>query len=55
MRLNKKYKSLKKSIKLVVKTKCPEKWLLVDKETGQVYQGNVDGYWDRLDPVTRDS
>lgn len=26
---------------LVVKTKCPEKWLLIDKETGEVYTGHV--------------
>jgi hypothetical protein len=26
---------------LVIKTKCPEKWMLVDKETGEVYTGHV--------------
>ena len=24
---------------LTVKTKCPEKWILVDKETGETYTG----------------
>lgn len=24
---------------LTVKTKCPEKWILIDQETGEVYQG----------------
>jgi hypothetical protein len=26
---------------LTVKTKCPEKWLLVDLETGEHYTGHV--------------
>jgi len=43
-----------KPINLLVKTKRPEKWLLVDRETGQVYQGNVKGHWDRLDPVIKE-
>jgi hypothetical protein len=30
---------LQNAIKLSVITKCPEKYLLIDKETGQVYQG----------------
>jgi hypothetical protein len=38
---------------LTVKTLCPEKWLLLDRETGQIYQGNIEGYWDRLDPVIK--
>jgi hypothetical protein len=25
------------SIELKLKTKCPEKWLLIDQETGEVY------------------
>lgn len=36
---------------MTVYTKAPEKWLLVDRETGQVYQGNEHGSWDRLDPM----
>lgn len=54
MKFNKKYKTFKKSIDLLVHTKCPEKWLLIDRETGQIYQGNNGGYWDRLDPVIKD-
>jgi hypothetical protein len=51
IRKQKKFKELNKPISLVVHTKCPEKWMLVDRETGEIYQGNVGGYWDRLDPV----
>ena len=40
---------------LVVKTLSPTKWLLVDRETGQVYQGNSAGHWDKLDPKLRDT
>lgn len=39
---------------LTVKTKSPEKWLLIDRETGQIFQGSPKGYWDRLDPVIKD-
>jgi hypothetical protein len=28
---------LDESITLTIKTKCPSKWLLADKETGEVY------------------
>ncbi len=38
---------------LKVQTLAPTKWLLVDRETGQVYQGNPGGFWDRLDPVQK--
>ena len=40
---------------LSIRTKCPAKWLLVDRETGQVYQGNSQGYWDKLKTVERDN
>ena len=36
-----KAKELKEPITLTVYTKCPEKWMLVDKETGEVYIGHV--------------
>lgn len=26
---------------LTVKTKCPEKWMLIDTETGEVYTGHT--------------
>jgi len=40
---------------LIVKTLCPSKWLLIDRETGQMYQGNKVGNWDKLEPkLTKD-
>lgn len=36
---------------LDVKTKCPSKWILIDTETGQSYQGNPNGHWDRLESI----
>jgi len=42
------------SITLTVKTKSPEKWLLIDRETGQIFQGSEKGHWNRLDPVVKD-
>jgi hypothetical protein len=47
------FKALSDSVILQVKTKSPEKWLLVDRETGQVYQGSENGHWDRLDPIIK--
>ena len=38
-------------VELKIKTRCPGKWLLIDRETGTVYEGNELGAWDRLDPV----
>lgn len=32
--------NLKKSVQLSVITKCPEKYMLIDKETGEVYNGS---------------
>ena len=40
---------------LKVDTLVPTKWLLVDRETGQVYQGSPQGYWDKLKTVERDT
>lgn len=48
------FNSLKTPVILTVKTKSPEKWLLVDRETGQVFQGSPEGHWDRLDPVIKE-
>jgi hypothetical protein len=53
MRSSKEFKELADSIDLIVHTKCPEKWILIDRETGKTYQGNVGGYWDRLDPIIK--
>ena len=39
---------------LIVKTRCPEKWRLIDEETGEEYRGRVqisdsfDSYEDRM-------
>ena len=40
---------------LVVQTLSPTKWLLIGRETGQTYQGNAAGKWDRLEPKSRDT
>ena len=31
---------LEKSIELIIKTKCPTKWIIEDLETGQRYRAN---------------
>lgn len=33
---------------LTVRTLSPTKWLLLDRETGQIYQGSPSGNWDKL-------
>lgn len=43
------YKIFNEAVELKVKTRRPEKWILIDRETGQVYQGNPDGYWDKME------
>ena len=55
MRQLKKFEQLEDPISLTVKTRCPEKYLLIDRETGDMFVGNSMGFWDRLDPVSRDS
>ena len=45
-----KYPELDKPINLIIHTKSPTKWLLVDRETGQAYQGSPNGDWDKLIP-----
>jgi len=47
------FKEEKDEVSLIVKTLSPEKWLLVDRETGQVYQGNPAGFWDKLKTMHR--
>jgi len=49
------FESLDEPVLLRIKTKSPSKWLLIDRETGQAYQGNSGGYWDRLDPILKDT
>jgi hypothetical protein len=53
MRKSFKFPESKNDTVLTVKTLCAEKWLLIDRETGQIYQGNSGGYWDRLNPVIK--
>ena len=48
------YDVYNEDIALQVITRSPGKWMLIDRETGQTYQGNPNGYWDRLDPVIKD-
>ena len=36
----KKAEELKSSVQLIIKTKCPTKWIIEDMETGQKYRAN---------------
>lgn len=47
------FKEEENDVILKVQTLAPTKWLLIDRETGQIYQGNPGGFWDRLDPVRK--
>jgi hypothetical protein len=49
------FKEEENNVSLTVKTLCPEKWLLIDRETGEVYQGNLGGFWDKLKTIQRSS
>lgn len=48
------FDTLDSSVTLTVKTKSPTKWLLIDRETGQIFQGSPQGHWDRLDPIIKE-
>ena len=50
-RVAKQYPEEDIAIMMTVYTRAPEKWLLVDRETGQAFVGNSMGSWDRLDPT----
>jgi hypothetical protein len=54
MRTHKEFEELESPVDLVIHTKVPSKWLLVDRETGQVYQGSHNSHWDRLDPYIKE-
>ena len=54
MRSHKEYEDLGMPVDLIIHTKSPNKWLLIDRESGEVYQGNSGGFWDRLDPIKKD-
>lgn len=47
------FKEESEDVILTVRTLVPTKWILIDRETGQVYQGSPQGYWDRLEPVIK--
>ncbi len=47
------YKIFNESVNLTIKTKRPEKWVLLDRETGEIYQGNPGGYWDKMEVKIR--
>lgn len=40
---------LSSPIDLIIHTKVPSKYILLDEETGQIYRGNKEGYWQRID------
>ena len=48
------FKEEDEDVILTVRTLAPTKWILLDRETGQMYQGNSKGYWDKLKIVERD-
>ena len=52
----KQYPEKDSAVIMTVYTRAPEKWLLLDRETGQVYEGNSVGSWDRMiqDPSITD-
>ncbi len=51
-RIAKEYIELEDAVTLTVHTKSPQKWLLIDRETGQVYEGSASGWWDKLRNVS---
>ena len=53
MRKYHEFQEVGESVELKITTLCPQKYLLIDRQTGVVYEGNNLGSWDRLDPVKR--
>jgi hypothetical protein len=49
------YPEVETPIILTVYTKSPRKWLLLDRETGESYEGNETGSWDKLQPKESDA
>jgi hypothetical protein len=47
------FKEEAEDVILQIRTLSPTKWLLIDRETGQTYQGSPEGYWDKLKPVVK--
>jgi hypothetical protein len=54
MRQSREIPTTEHPVSLTIYTRCPEKWVLVDTETGQIYKGNQGGYWDQLIPKVKD-
>lgn len=52
-RIHHSYPELDQAVTITLYTKSPEKWLLIDRETGQTYLGSESGAWDRLEPVVK--
>ena len=42
------FSRLPEPIHMRIYTRVPTKWILIDSETGEVYRGNIKGYWDKL-------
>lgn len=55
-RAAKQYPERDAAVIMTVYTRAPEKWLLIDRETGETYEGNDIGSWDRMikDPEITD-
>ena len=50
VRTGRNYPEMENAVIMTVYTRAPSKWLLVDRETGEVYEGNSQGSWDRYVP-----
>lgn len=42
------FTEIESPITLTIKTKCPEKYLLIDRETGNTFVGKVTGEWELI-------
>lgn len=40
------FQELDKSVVVTIKTKCPEKYLLIDRQTGDMFIGKETGEWE---------
>lgn len=40
------FSELDKSVIITIKTKCPEKYLLIDRETGDMFVAKDSGEWE---------
>lgn len=49
------FEQTEEDVILTVRTLAPTKWLLIDRETGQTYQGSPKGYWDKLETKVKSS